>query len=353
MSQDDLNIDNISRSLFRVEVNQSLQALASNSSGATEPYTTYAYQFWADTTTNLLKIRNSTNDGWITLGSLLVGNVVKTSDTGSAVLPVGTTANRDGTPQSGYLRFNTTLNQFEGYNGTAWGAVGGVSDGDKGDITVSSSGGTWTIDNDAVTFAKMQNIATSRLLGRSTAGSGDVEELSVGEGLGFSAGVLTTTGLTKILQGTAVATTSGSAIDFTGIPSWAKEITVMFNGVSTNGTSDLITQIGDSGGIEATGYLGGTGETANTGSGTTLFTTGIGVSRGTTSATVRHGNVYLTNITGTTWTASVSTSRSDSTVAYSGGSSKTLSATLDRVRITTVNGTDTFDAGSINILVKG
>jgi hypothetical protein len=63
---------------------------------------------------------------------------------------------------------------------------GGVTDGDKGDITVTSSGATWTIDNDVVTFAKMQNIATDRLIGRDTASSGDPEELTVGGGLEFT-----------------------------------------------------------------------------------------------------------------------------------------------------------------------
>lgn len=70
MSQADLNIDNISRSLFRAEVNQSLQALASNSSGATEPTTPYPYQFWADTTSGILKQRNGANDAWINKGLL-------------------------------------------------------------------------------------------------------------------------------------------------------------------------------------------------------------------------------------------------------------------------------------------
>ena len=69
---------------------------------------------------------------------------------------------------------------------TPSGGGGGISDGDKGDITVSGSGTTWTIDNEAVTFAKMQHIATNHLLGRDTAGTGDVESISVGTGLEFS-----------------------------------------------------------------------------------------------------------------------------------------------------------------------
>lgn len=70
--------------------------------------------------------------------------------------------------------------------GTDQTSAGGVSDGDKGDITVTSSGATWSIDADAVTFAKLQNIATDRLIGRDTASSGDPEEISVGGGLEFT-----------------------------------------------------------------------------------------------------------------------------------------------------------------------
>lgn len=65
-----------------------------------------------------------------------------------------------------------------------------VAVGDRGDITVSSLGTVWTIDNDVVTFAKMQNIATQTLIGRSTAGTGDPESITVGSGLSLSAGVL-------------------------------------------------------------------------------------------------------------------------------------------------------------------
>ena len=110
-----------------------------------------------------------------------------------------------GAPASVTTSLTWTLPAADGTNGQvlstngsgvlSWGAGGGISDGDKGDITVSGSGATWTIDSDVVTYAKIQNVsATSRLLGRSTAGAGDIEELTIGSGLSLAAGQLTTTG---------------------------------------------------------------------------------------------------------------------------------------------------------------
>jgi len=156
-----------------------------------------------------------------------------------------------------------------------------------------------------------------------------------------------------LVSGTAVASTSGTSIDFTGIPSWVKRITVMFNGVSTNGTSSPMIQIGTSGGVQTSGYAC-TASSINAGT--------AGVSAYTTGFTVRSGNAataligFLTlslvdSATGT-WSCSGTLGDTGTTSTYTLGGIRVLSGTLDRVRITTVNGTDTFDAGSINILYE-
>jgi hypothetical protein len=158
--------------------------------------------------------------------------------------------------------------------------------------------------------------------------------------------------LSPLVSATAQASTSGTSIDFTGIPSWAKRITVMFNGVSTSGTSNLLVQLGDSGGIETTSYLG-SANTFNTSTGGTNYSTGFIFSEDVASASVSYGHMTITNISGNIWVESHTGGQSNSPSTSVGGGAKELSATLDRVRITTVNGTDTFDAGSINIMYEG
>jgi hypothetical protein len=152
-----------------------------------------------------------------------------------------------------------------------------------------------------------------------------------------------------ITLGTAQATTSGTFKDFT-IPSGAKRITVMLDGVSTNGTSDLLIQIGDSEGIENTGYVSATGYFGSSaGSAAATSTAGYIIALAL-AANIVSGNILLTkqNESLNTWTefGSVGGTTTNCTLT-SGG--KSLSLELDRIRITTVNGTDAFDAGSINV----
>lgn len=151
---------------------------------------------------------------------------------------------------------------------------------------------------------------------------------------------------------TAVASTSGTSIDFTSIPSWVKRITVMFSGVSTSGTSNLVVRAGTSGGIDSTNYTSNRGTINNTSVFATTTTTGFDVASFASAAILNKGNVILNNITGNVWVSSGCISDSGTQTASSAGT-VSLAGVLDRVRITTVNGTDTFDAGTINILYEG
>lgn len=159
--------------------------------------------------------------------------------------------------------------------------------------------------------------------------------------------VATTGTLAPVVSGTAVASTSGTSIDFTGIPSWVKRITVMFNGISTNGISNIQVQIGTSGGIENTGYVA----TANNGSSAATSTTGFIICQSTGATSLHTGSMIISLLGSNAWV------EQGCEMLAAGGSnffsgSKTLSGTLDRVRITTVNGTDAFDAGTINIIYE-
>jgi hypothetical protein len=150
-----------------------------------------------------------------------------------------------------------------------------------------------------------------------------------------------------ITSGTAV-TASGTQVNFTDIPSWVKRITVMFSGVSTNGGSAYLIQLGDSGGIETTGYR----SVAQTSNVATSSTAGLLTMYNTSAAGLNDGVIVLVNVSGNIWVTSGITGYAAGPGTSSFAGSKETSATLDRVRITTVNGTDTFDAGSINILYE-
>ena len=159
-----------------------------------------------------------------------------------------------------------------------------------------------------------------------------------------------------ITQGTAVASTSGTSIDFTSIPSWVKRITVLLQGVSTSGSSNLQVQLGTGATPTYTtsGYLGSCGGGGNGSSIVAAnFTAGFGLTAATALTGLMNGGLTISNINGNTWVAFGTTGRSDATNTYMLGGSIALAAALTAVRITTVNGTDTFDAGSINLLYEG
>jgi hypothetical protein len=241
-------IPNGSGSAVRADLNDAMLALFSQNSSATSPPETVAYMTWADTTTGLLKIRNAANSAWITVGTLADANL------GLATLASPTFT---------------------------------------GNVTVNAQGDLRLADSDSSNWVALHAPATVAsnitLTVPSTVGTADQSLVTDGTG------VLSFAVRSRLVSGTSVASTSGTSIDFTGMPSWVKRVTVMFDGVSTNGTSNLRIQTG-AGSVTTSGYLGSSaGMSSNVG----------------------------------------------------------FSSVLDRVRITTVNGTDTFDAGSINILYEG
>lgn len=319
---------------FRADLNNALAALFSNSSGTTEPTVTVAYQLWADTTAGQLKIRNAANSGWITIG------------------PLGTAA-------LGMLLASNNLSDLASA-ATARTNLGAAASG-----AATGSGLT---------------IATARLAGRTTAGTGALEEIAATEGVQITGGNLKAdvNGLTEdttpdtsadfalvwdasasahkkvklnkfsgggITLGTAVASTSGTSIDFTGIPSTAKRVRIMFQGVSTNGTSPWLVQIGN-GSIVTTGYVGH----ANSGAGATANGAGFNVNNNVAAANTYHGEIVIGLIDTNVYTEfGIVASQTTSNTLCSSGGSVSLGGVMDRVRITTAGGSDTFDAGKINI----
>ena len=155
-----------------------------------------------------------------------------------------------------------------------------------------------------------------------------------------------------ITQGTAVASTSGTSIDFTGLPSWVKRITVMFDGVSTNGVSNMQIQLGTSSGVQTTGYncIYSYNGPSNSGG---AVTTGFPIFQNN-AADTKQGHAIFVLLNNNVWVGNGNFGNLGGQPGYSmlTAGSKSLGGTLDRVRITTTSGTDTFDAGSINILYE-
>ena len=194
-----------------------------------------------------------------------------------------------------------------------------LSNSDFGAFTVAS--GVATLDADVVTTAKIldANVTPAKLS-------------------------------QPLTRATAQNSTSGTSVNFASIPSWVKKISVLFSSVSTSGTSNLLIQIGSSS-IVTTGYASGASAIGASSAVSTSATSGFLITVNEAAAFLKSGMITIANLSGNTWVSSGALGLTTGGSFISGGN-LTLSGVLDQIRITTVNGTDTFDAGIINIIYE-
>ena len=168
MATHDYSLANQSGASFRGDLNNALSAIASNNSSSTDPATTFANQWYVDTGDNTLKIRNAANSAYVNVsavggigtanlglalaasptftGTATFGGNILMSGTGTLDLPVGTTAQRPGSPNNGMIRYNSTLSRYEGYSGSAWSQIGGGATGGGTDQIFFTNGQSVTTD---------------------------------------------------------------------------------------------------------------------------------------------------------------------------------------------------------------
>lgn len=323
------------------------------------------------------------------------------NDTDAIRVPVGTTAQRPATGAAGYVRYNSTTGKFEGF-GAAWGNIGG-GEFYVGDTPPSnpSNGTPWWNSADGWLYLYYTDADTSQWVAAVPGGEGQYlpitggnisggitlgTPLPVGSGgtglatlgsgvasaLGNNAnaanGIIVANGsgnisvpgtiadsvavIRPLVSGASVASTSGSAIDFTSIPSWVKRVTVALNGVSASGNNVILVQLGTSGGLATSGYAGSNARfTGSTLAASNWGGSGIDIMQAGVAAAAMYGHVILTNISGNIWVISGTLSRYGSDYINVLAGSVTLSGALSSLRLLTTS-TDVFDAGSINIFYE-
>lgn len=323
MSQHDYVIADAAGAAFLADLNLALPALASMNSGATAPATTYAYMPWADTTSGWLKQRNAANSAWI------------------HVAPLGTRAWVDvASAATVDLDANAASSDKLRITGTTTTTAITLADGQQ---RLLRAAGAWPITHGAsliVPGSVSYTCAAGDLI-LAIGEAGSVVRLMIWKADGTP--VVSAGGITL---GIPQATTSGTYKEFS-IPALAKRITISFSRVSTNGTSVWLIQIGDAGGLETSGYVGGAGNRG----GEATSAAGFALLATVVAASAYSGSIVLSLEDGTafTWVEQGVLAIDATGQPNSSGGSKSLSAELNLVRVTTVGGTDTFDAGSVNI----
>jgi hypothetical protein len=373
MPQHDLILDNGSGAAFRADANNALAALGSSMKGPNAPPAPIAGLMWLDDDTpsaSLWTLKMYDGADWIEIGRLNVTTNVfavaegsfapvdiasaATTDIGAAASPnvriTGTTGITSfGTVAAGtrrFLAFAAALTLTHNATSLILPGAANITTA-AGDMAVARSlgSGNWVVESyTRAAGLPIGQIATSRVLGRRSAGTGAIEDIPVGNDA---------TGLSlAINRGTEQATTSGVQIDFTSIPAGVRRITVMFDGVSFNGADGASIQLGDSGGIETTGYSGVSGISvgASTGTGAGNSTGVKVIYDGTNASDNCSGVVTIVNQSGNKWLLSGLVSRNNGYLqVYTIVGSKTLSDLLDRLRFK-IDGASSFDAGTINIM---
>lgn len=395
MAQADFNVANQSFPAARADLNNQLLALATNSSGASAPSTTYPYMQWADTTGGIMYLRNAANSGWSSLRTL-DGNTVYATyfrqrvDSSFLALIGGLTGGANielygSTHGNANLAiYDATTHTFRSVDGaTQYGQFrsGGLDVGAPGTTACDLQLGTGTTGNrscfiDLIGDTTYTDYAL-RIIRNNAGANADSELLHRGTGT-FSitaqdaGGIALKTSNTSrlsidptghctantsisgtITRGTAVTPGAVTSVTFSSLPSWVKQITLHFSGISLSGTDRILIRLSTGGTFASTGYTSvcniaianatTQGEASTTGA---LIPTADG-------ANILTGSYTFTNITGNTWIGHTTHTFENNTLYVSVGVTKvTLGGTLDGIRILS-SGSNTFDAGTINITYSG
>ena len=318
-----------------------------------EKYSSLTQQtFSSPTGTNFVLSQSVSNSADI---ALFVDNVRQDPSTYTAVGTALTTSTIS-SPSTMYCLFNgkttETVSPPAGSVDSSHLVAGSVDDSHITGMASSKLTGSVAVANGGT--GATTHTANNVLVGNGTSAIASVAPSTSGNVLTSTGSAWASTAIpaSGITLGTAVATTSGNTIDFTGIPSGTKRIILSVDQITIgSGSSAPIVQLGDSGGFETSGYLGSGFFFSSAGLLQASITTGMALAPSWNATVTLCGAMTITLLDPATftWCSTFFAGRGDNTTGYGGGSSKSLSAELTQIRLTTIAGNLAWDAGKINI----